>query len=81
MFGQGIAIGPGGVGFPSYPGDSQVLFILEGHTARRVRNFFVWFLAVTLKLERKYPGFFYWPGRKRVSWQQANNAMREMQPA
>ena len=81
VFGQGIAIGPGGVGFPSYPDDSQVLFILEGHTARRVRNFFVWFLAVTLKLERKYPGFFYWPGRKRVSWQQANSAMREMQPA
>ena len=76
-----LAIGHGGVGFTSYPDDKQRWFILTGKTARTVRNFFVWFLAVTLKLERKYPGFFYWPGRKRVSWQQANSAMREMQPA
>jgi NADH dehydrogenase FAD-containing subunit len=66
-FGQGIAIGHGGVGFPSYPDDQQGWFILTGKTARIVRNFFVWFITYALKLERKMPGFFFWPGRRRVS--------------
>ena len=39
-FGQGVAIGRGGVGFNSYPDDKQSLFILTGRTARTVRNFF-----------------------------------------
>jgi NADH dehydrogenase len=65
-FGQGIAIGRGGVGFTSYPDDKQRWFILTGATARMVRNFFVWFITAALKLERKMPGFWFWPGRRRV---------------
>jgi NADH dehydrogenase len=80
-FGQGVAIGRGGVGFPSYPDDKQVLFILTGRTARHVRNFFVWFIIYTLKLERIIPGFFFWSGRRRVSWHQANDAIRQLQSA
>src|SRR5262249_19641293 len=80
-FGQGIAIGRGGVGFPSYPDDRQSLFILKGRTARHVRNFFVWFTIVVLKLERRFPGAFVWPGRRRVSWQQAKDAMQQVQAA
>jgi hypothetical protein len=38
-FGQGVAIGQGGVGFFSYPDDRQRLFILKGRTARHIRNF------------------------------------------
>ena len=75
-FGQGIAIGRGGVGFPSYPNDKQRWFILTGQTARRVRNFFVWFISYALKLERRMPGFLFWPGRRRVSWHQANEAVK-----
>jgi NADH dehydrogenase FAD-containing subunit len=75
-FGQGIAIGRSGVGFPSYPDDRQRWFILTGNTARVVRNFFVWFISYALKLERRMPGFFFWPGRRRVSWNQANQAIR-----
>jgi NADH:quinone reductase (non-electrogenic) len=75
-FGQGIAIGQSGVGFPSYPDDRQRWFILKGATARIVRNFFVWFILSALKLERKMPGFVFWAGRRRVSWQQADEAIR-----
>jgi NADH dehydrogenase len=80
-FGQGVAIGRGGVGFFSYPDDRQKLFILKGRTARHVRNFFVWFFTYALKLERRFPGFFFWPGRRRVSWHQANDAIQKVQTA
>jgi NADH dehydrogenase len=78
-FGQGVAIGRGGVGFFSYPDDRQILFILKGRAARHVRNFFVWLVSYVLKLERRVPGFFFWPGRRRVSWHQANDAMQKVQ--
>jgi NADH:quinone reductase (non-electrogenic) len=78
-FGQGIAIGRGGVGFPSYPDDKQAWFILTGRTARVVRNFFVWFIASALKLERRIPGLLFWPGRRRVSWHQADEAIKRVQ--
>jgi NADH:quinone reductase (non-electrogenic) len=80
-FGQGVAIGRGGVGFPSYPDDQQVLFILTGRTARHVRNSFVWFITYILRLERRMPGFFFWPGRRRVSWHQANDAIQQVKIA
>ena len=80
-FGQGVAIGRGGVGFFSYPDDRQTLFILKGRKARHVRNFFVWFITYALKLERRVPGFFFWPGRRRVSWHQANDAIQKVQTA
>jgi len=79
-FGQGIAIGRGGVGFFSYPDDRQRLFIVSGKTARHIRNFFVWLVSYVLKVERKIPGFFFWPGRRRVSWQEANEAMHKIPP-
>jgi NADH dehydrogenase FAD-containing subunit len=80
-FGQGVAIGRGGVGFFSYPDDRQTLFILKGRTARHVRDFFVWFVTYALRLERRFPGFFLWPGRRRVSWRQANDAIQKLQTA
>jgi NADH dehydrogenase FAD-containing subunit len=78
-FGQGIAIGRGGVGFLSYPDDRQRLFIVEGRIARTIRNFFVWLVLSVLRIERVRPGLFFWPGRRRVSWQQANAAIRKLQ--
>ena len=80
-FGQGVAIGRGGVGFPSYPDDKQVLFIFTGRPARHVRNFFVWFISYTLKLERSVPGVFFWPGRRRVSWHRANEMIQRARMA
>lgn len=78
--GQGVAIGRGGVGFFSYPNDKQSLFIVTGPLARHIRNFFVWLVSYVLKLERRQPGFFWWPGRGRVSWEQAKIAMRDVPP-
>jgi len=80
-FGQGVAIGRGGVGFFSYPDDEQRLFIVKGRAARHIRNFFVWLVVYVLKIERRVPGFFFWLGRRRVSWQQANDAIQKVQTA
>ncbi len=80
-FGQGVAIGRGGIGFTSYPDDRSGRFVLTGRAAHRVRNFFVWFTVFSLKLERRFPGAFWWPGKKRVSREQAEEAMRERRAA
>jgi NADH:ubiquinone reductase (H+-translocating) len=77
-YGQGIAVGQGGVGFFSYPDDKQRWFVVTGGTARVIRNFFVWFISYSLKLERKMPGFFFWLGRRRISWHEANKAVQQV---
>jgi NADH:ubiquinone reductase (H+-translocating) len=76
-FGQGVAIGRGGVGFTTYPDDRRGYFLLTGRVAFAVRNFFVWFLLFVLKMERRFPGSFFWLGRRRVSWREAEAAMRK----
>jgi NADH dehydrogenase FAD-containing subunit len=76
-FGQGIAIGHQGVGFLSFPDDRPGLFLVKGRAARRLRDAFVWFLIVILRLERRWPGLFSWPGRRRVSSGQAVNGQVE----
>jgi hypothetical protein len=76
-FGQGVAIGRGGVGFVSYPDDKQRWFIVKGRAARYIRNFFVWLVCYVLKVERRFPGFFFWLGRRRVSWQQADDTIEQ----
>jgi len=74
-FGQGIAIGRGGVGFFSYPNDKQRGFIIKGRSARHIRNFFVWLVCCVLKVEGRFPGFFFWFGSRRVGWSEANDAI------
>jgi NADH dehydrogenase len=76
-FGQGIAVGRNGVGFATYPDDRHSFFLFEGRTAIHIRNGFVGLLIVILKAERRFPGFFFWLGRRRVSWQLAQTAMQE----
>jgi len=75
-FGQGIAIGRRGVGLFSYPDDQQRFFLVTDKTARHIRNFFVWLVCAVLRMERKMPGSFFWLGKRRVSWQTANEAMQ-----
>jgi NADH:ubiquinone reductase (H+-translocating) len=77
-FGQGVAIGRGGVGFFSYPNDQQRWFIVKGRAARYIRNFFVWLVCYVLKVERRFPGFFFWLGRGRVSWGQADETIEQV---
>jgi NADH dehydrogenase FAD-containing subunit len=76
--GQGIAIGRRGVGLFTFPDDVPRFFIIRGKVARSLRNVFVWFVVVVLRLERRWPGFFFWPGRRRVSWQEATTALEEI---
>jgi NADH dehydrogenase FAD-containing subunit len=77
-FGQGVAIGRSGVGFFSYPDDKQRWFIVQGRAARHIRNFFVWLVCYVLKVERSVPGAFFWLGRRRVSWPQANDVLQQV---
>jgi NADH dehydrogenase FAD-containing subunit len=78
-YGQGIAIGQSGVGFFTFPNDGRAYFILRGPVALRVRDLFVWFLVFFLRLERMYPGLaLFWIGRRRVSWEAAEEAMRNV---
>jgi NADH:quinone reductase (non-electrogenic) len=78
---QAVAIGRFGVLFPLDRDDRQVLFVLKGRTARRVRDFLLLVVVYGLKLERQFPRSFYLPGRGRVSWAQANDAMQKYQTA
>jgi NADH dehydrogenase len=78
---QAVAIGRFGVLFPLDPGDRQILFILKGRAARLVRDFLLLSVIWGFKLERRFSGFFYLPGRGRVSWRQANDAMQKDQAA
>jgi len=65
-YGQAVALGPrDAVGFATFPNDRAVGPIYRGMLAVRLRAFFVWFLVVALELERRFPGFFLWFGKRR----------------
>jgi len=75
-FGQGVAIGSGGVGFATFPDDDEAYFIFTGPLALRLRNFFVRALVWFLRIERWWPGLaFFWIGRRRVAWSEADAAL------
>jgi NADH:ubiquinone reductase (H+-translocating) len=74
---QAVAIGRFGLIFPLDRNDRQILFILKGRTARQLRDFFLLLVIYGLKLERRFPGSFYLPGRGRVSWIQADEAIQK----
>ena len=65
-YGQGIAIGRhDAVGFNTYPSDKPIGPLITGQTGLTIRNFFVGLLLNMLEIERKRPGFFFWPGKWR----------------
>jgi NADH dehydrogenase FAD-containing subunit len=67
-WGQAIALGPDdAVGFATFPNDHPVGPIYHGKLAYNIRAFFVWFLKLSLELERRWPGFFFWMGKGRYS--------------
>lgn len=77
-YGQSIAVGPkDAVGFNSYPIDQPVGPIFRRKTAVSLRRFFVWFLKTTLELERRFPGFLFWNGRKRFEKQRRKDRKRQ----
>jgi NADH:ubiquinone reductase (H+-translocating) len=78
---QAVSIGRFGVIYPLNRNDKQVGFIIKGRTARHLRDLFLVFVIYGFKLERRFPGSFFLPGRRRVSWQEANDAMQMAQGA
>jgi NADH:ubiquinone reductase (H+-translocating) len=78
---QAVAIGRFGVIYFLDRDDKQIGYILKGRIARQLRNLLVWFVPPLLKFVRRAPWLYTWPGRRRVSWRQANDAMETFQTA
>jgi len=78
-YGQGIAMGPhDAVGFFGYPADQPVGPVLRGKLAVYVRDFFVWMIFAFLVIERRFPGFFFWLGKKRYKQSAAETASQKV---
>jgi NADH:ubiquinone reductase (H+-translocating) len=78
---QAAAIGRLGVIYLLDRNDGQIGYIVKGRTARKLRDFYLLLGHYAFKLERRFPGSFFLPGARRVSWSQANDAMQEFQTA
>ena len=46
--------------------DSATRVIITGRVANRLRDFFVWFVLVTIRLQRVAPWIFFWPGQGKM---------------
>ena len=53
------------MGFGAFPDDVPGRLIVRRMAAVRLRAFFLWFLTFALELERRFPGFFFWVGKRR----------------
>jgi NADH dehydrogenase FAD-containing subunit len=66
--GQGIALGRrDAIGFNTYPNDNPNWPYFTGIVGYEVREFFVRLLAELTNLERRWPGFFFWLGKRRYT--------------
>jgi NADH dehydrogenase len=66
--GQGIALGrQHGIGFGKTPDDQPKAPYFTGRAGYEIREFFVRLLMSLPNLERRIPGFFYWPGKGRYA--------------
>jgi NADH dehydrogenase FAD-containing subunit len=66
--GQGIALGrKHGIGFGKTPDDRPKKPYFTGRAGYEIREFFVRLLMSLPNLERRIPGFFYWPGKGRYA--------------
>jgi len=64
--GQGIALGRGNaIGFNNYPNDRPHRPYFTGRVGYEVREWFVRFLAGVPDRERRWPGFYFWLGKRR----------------
>jgi NADH dehydrogenase FAD-containing subunit len=64
--GQGIALGRhNAIGFNNYPDDKPRPPYFTGWLGYHIREAFVRYLAAAPRLERRWPGLFVWPGKRR----------------
>jgi NADH dehydrogenase FAD-containing subunit len=72
--GQAVALGQGdAIGFNNYPDDTPRHPYFTGHLAFQTREFFVRYLADAPRIERRFPGSFYWPGKRRYAQAKARS--------
>jgi len=66
--GQGIALGRGNaIGFNNYPDDTPRHPYFTGWLGYQTRELFVRYLADAPRIEKRWPGAFVWPGKRRYS--------------
>jgi NADH dehydrogenase len=64
--GQGIALGRhNAIGFNNYPDDKPRPPYCTGWLGYQIREAFVRYLAAAPRFERRWPGLFAWPGKRR----------------
>jgi len=64
--GQGIALGRhNAIGFNNYPDDKPIPPYFTGWLGYQIREAFVRYLAAAPRFERRWPGLFVWPGKRR----------------
>ena len=64
--GQGIALGRNNaIGFNNYPDDKPIPPYFTGWLGYQIREAFVRYLAAAPRFERRWPGLFVWPGKRR----------------
>jgi NADH:quinone reductase (non-electrogenic) len=64
--GQGIALGRhNAIGFNNYPDDRPIPPYFTGWLGYHIREAFVRYLAAAPRFERRWPGLFVWPGKRR----------------
>ncbi len=73
--GQGIALGRhNAIGFNNYPADTPVPPYFTGRLGYEIREAFVRYLAAAPRFERRLPGLFVWPGKRRYETTQQQQA-------
>jgi NADH:quinone reductase (non-electrogenic) len=64
--GQSIALGRhNAIGFNNYPDDKPIPPYFTGWLGYQIREAFVRYLAAAPRFERRWPGLFVWPGKRR----------------
>ena len=76
--GQGIALGRhNAIGFNNYPDDTPRPPYFTGWLGYQIRESFVRYLAAAPRFERRLPGLFVWPGKRRYERAQRQQKAKE----
>lgn len=78
--GQGIALERhNAIGFNNYPDDRPKPPYFTGWLGYQIREGFVRYLAAAPRFERRWPGLFVWPGKRRYGRAQRQQKAKEQQ--
>lgn len=80
-FAQAVAVGRYAAVFPLDANDNPILFVLRGRLASHIRGVLIWLVLHFITLERHLPGMQSWPGRRRISQREADEALKQKRGA